>query len=263
MKIEDCTNFVVYKIYCRSNNKSYIGITNNFKRRFAIHWHNKEDTVLARTIRKYGKSNFIVRKLAVVYVWKDACDLEKFYIKRNNTKIPNGMNMTDGGDGLYGLHYSKSTREKMSKSHKGRFCGQDNPMYGKIGPNKGRKFSEEIRRKVSEATKGRVPWNKGKRYKLPHLAGKNSKLYGIKPKGGIEKGWNHTEDIKRKMSLSRKGRHCGVKNNNLAKLTNENIIDIRKIYEEKKMNQYELATKFKVTQSNVHYIITRKSWSHI
>jgi hypothetical protein len=29
-------------------------------------------------------------------------DLEKYYIKKYNTKAPNGYNLTDGGDGIFG-----------------------------------------------------------------------------------------------------------------------------------------------------------------
>ena len=50
----------VYMITCTANNKSYIGITNNMKRRFAVHFNTNKNTVLARTIKKYGKDNFII-----------------------------------------------------------------------------------------------------------------------------------------------------------------------------------------------------------
>lgn len=106
--------FIIYKIYCKENQKSYIGITNNFDRRFAVHWNDAKtkDTVLCRTIRKYGRNLFTIFEIDNTDTWKEACELEKQYIKKLNTKVPNGMNMTEGGEGVFGIEISIKTREK-------------------------------------------------------------------------------------------------------------------------------------------------------
>lgn len=56
---------------------------------------------------------------------------------------------------------------------------------------KGRKASEETKRKQSKARKGRTPWNKGLKGQIAWNKGK--------------KGFKHSEEAKQKMSESRKG----------------------------------------------------------
>lgn len=46
--------------------------------------------------------------------------------------------------------------EKEIKKRKG-LVGKDNPMYGKISPMRGKKMSEESRKKMSEIKKGKMP----------------------------------------------------------------------------------------------------------
>jgi len=138
-------------MYCEANKKSYIGITDSFKRRMAVHWNTFTNTVLSRTIKKYGKESFKVYKIDNAEDCIEACDKEKLYIASLNTKVPNGMNMTDGGEGIFGLKHSDKTRRQMSDSHKGKAIGDKNPMYGKPGSMLGKKWTEEQRRKISES----------------------------------------------------------------------------------------------------------------
>jgi len=49
---------------------------------------------------------------------------------------------------------SAEIRKKISQANKGRLLGEKNPFYG-------RKHSEESRKKMSESLKGRPAWNKG------------------------------------------------------------------------------------------------------
>ena len=52
--------------------------------------------------------------------------------------------------------------KKRTEEQKDKIRGENNPMYGKPSPMKGRKMSLESRRKISEKVKGKKPWNKGK-----------------------------------------------------------------------------------------------------
>lgn len=64
----------------------------------------------------------------------------------------------------YGKHLANETKEKISNSKKGKSNGpRDEITKQKISNTlKGKVFSEEHKRKISEACKGRIPWNKGK-----------------------------------------------------------------------------------------------------
>ena len=53
--------------------------------------------------------------------------------------------------GRKGIPVSEETRRKLSEAGK----GEKNPFYGKS-------HSEESKEKMSKSSKGRIPWNKGK-----------------------------------------------------------------------------------------------------
>ncbi len=79
-------------------------------------------------------------------------------------------------------------------------------MKGKPSPRKGCTLSVETRRKIAEAKLGQVGWNKGKH------TGLSSWNKGISPSvetrrklSEAHKGRHHSEEARRKMSLTRKG----------------------------------------------------------
>ena len=92
----------VYKIINKINNKKYIGITNNIKKR----WGNersypsdpKKRQVIQEAIHKYGIDNFnfeiIKRGLSI----EEAVKMEKELIDTLNTLVPNGYNVHPGGE---------------------------------------------------------------------------------------------------------------------------------------------------------------------
>lgn len=90
-------------------------------------------------------------------------------------------------NGMYGKHHSEETRQKISETRKERIAaGEITPIHvvmsdeakTKISekakerlkdptkhPMYSRHQSEETKRKISEAKKGRIPWNKGLKIK--------------------------------------------------------------------------------------------------
>jgi hypothetical protein len=65
--------------------------------------------------------------------WEEACEKEKEFIKlygRKDLKEGTLVNMTDGGEGAFGVIMSEETREKRRLSMPD-FSGKNNPMYGK------------------------------------------------------------------------------------------------------------------------------------
>jgi len=51
--------------------------------------------------------------------------------------------------------------------------------------------------------------------------------------------------------------------NALAKLSDEQVIDIRQLYATKRFTQYELALWFDVSQTLISMIVLRKIWTHL
>ena len=92
----------VYKITNRINGKSYIGITNNWKKRLENHKCGKKQ-VVDQAIRKYGKENFDYDVIFENLSKEEAKEQEKHLIEKYNTKTPNGYNISSGGDYLSGI----------------------------------------------------------------------------------------------------------------------------------------------------------------
>jgi len=143
-------------------------------------------------------------------------------------------NKTDGGDGASGRIESEELKRKKSEMMKGRFLGENNPMYGKSvsqetikklkerkggknNPMYGKSHSEETKRKQSEARKGKLRSEESRRkqsetiksksrssetkrkqteVKKEKYAGKNHHMYGK----------SHSEETKRKQSEIKKGK---------------------------------------------------------
>lgn len=54
-----------------------------------------------------------------------------------------------------GRTFSEESKKKMSEARKGKYIGENNPMYGKRSANYGKHPSKETRMKLSEARKGK------------------------------------------------------------------------------------------------------------
>jgi group I intron endonuclease len=138
----------MYKIYLITNlknNKQYVGITKfSLEERFSQHI--KRGFILTEAIRKYGKDLFSIELIEEVETAERAYELEIFYIEKYNTKSPNGYNLTDGGDGIFGWEateeYRKECSERVKELHKQKKVG----MYGK-------KHTEQTREKMKESAK--------------------------------------------------------------------------------------------------------------
>lgn len=79
---------------------------------------------------------------------------------------------TKGKTYFKGKHHSEETRRKMSEARKGKQAGEKNPMYGKKHTDetkkkmskvrKGKPKSEEHKKKIAEANRGKSWFNNGK-----------------------------------------------------------------------------------------------------
>ena len=157
-------NYTVYCLTNTVNGKRYIGITNNFRRRWLD--HQRHDYVIGRALRKHGKESFRISVLYSRLSFEMAAELEKRLILEMDTIMPNGYNVASGGGGgntiagftdeemeVYkqkqreanlGKELSDETKRKIGKASKGN-------KY-----NLGRKLTDEHKRKIGEAGKGRV-----------------------------------------------------------------------------------------------------------
>lgn len=139
----------MYKIYLIANiknKKQYVGITKfSIEERFSQHV--KRGFLLTEAIQKYGEQNFWIQLIEEVESAERAYELEMYYIKEYNTKVPNGYNITDGGDGIFrwepSEEYRKECSERVKQLHNEKKVG----MYGK-------KHTEETKKKMSDSLRG-------------------------------------------------------------------------------------------------------------
>jgi hypothetical protein len=137
--------------------------------------------------------------------------------------------------------------------------------------NKGRKASEETKQKLSEANKGNKNPNFGKKASL-----ETRKKQSIAGKGRIftEEHRKHLSESGKKRIYKKKtqesidkwkksviGMYDGEKNP-MAKLTEENVREIRKMIDAG-IKVSEIAKKFNVTTSNIYCIKIGKTWKNI
>ena len=90
----------VYKITNTVNGKAYIGISVNepTQGRIKEHLSGRGNRIIARAIEKYGKDAFTYEILEENVFDEFLPDLEVAYIANFNTVVPNGYNLTSGGE---------------------------------------------------------------------------------------------------------------------------------------------------------------------
>ena len=103
----------IYRLTNTINGRKYIGKTVNFKKRMSDHKHSKDGYYIHRAIRKYGWNTFKVEKIIDNVPEEDLNNLEISYIAVENTKRPNGYNLTDGGEGVSGYSHTEEFKKKM------------------------------------------------------------------------------------------------------------------------------------------------------
>ena len=191
----------MYKIYLITNLlnlKQYVGVTKfSLEERFLQ--HTKRGFFLTEAIQKYGEQKFSIELIEEFKTPEQSYELEIFYIKEYNTKAPNGYNLTDGGDGIFGWQptdeYRQECSERTKQLHKNKKIG----MYGKNHTEKtkekmsqsakgnqnclGRILSEETKLKISASHKGKIlsDSTKDKISENHHnVSGEKNPMYGKK-----------------------------------------------------------------------------------
>lgn len=187
---------LVYIMKNKINGKCYVGQTNSsIDVRISQHLceakGGKTNSLIHKALRKYGMNNFEIKTINCFSEdQNDLNCLEQIVMTNLDTLAPNGYNLKEAGSN--GRHL-KETKEKMSKSHKGKKFSKEHKEKISVA-NKGRRresFSIETRKKMSEAQKARKPFSKETRIKISKA----------------NRGKVRSEEFKQKISKANKGKH--------------------------------------------------------
>jgi group I intron endonuclease len=178
-------------IYCIENlinGKKYVGKGENVEKRMKN--PHKECIVIYNALQYYGDDNF--KRYIIEYCpSEELTEKECFYIKELDTKVPNGYNATDGGEGMPGYRHTDEAKAKISKASKEMVRSKE--MYEKVGDAlRGRKKSPEAVEKnrlshigipiTSETRRKMALTNSGPNNYMYGKIGKDNPSYGKKRK---------------------------------------------------------------------------------
>lgn len=145
----------VYEI--SHNNKSYIGVSIDPKRRFNEHMI-AEHSLIGRAIRKYDLK---IDSMSIIFT---GAVNECFDKETELRPEPNmGYNLAAGGNGgetRRGFSHNDKTKEKIRNSLLGRTRPLEvvekmrKSLKGRVSPNKGKKLSDDHRQNLSESHMG-------------------------------------------------------------------------------------------------------------
>lgn len=190
--------YYIYRITNLINGKTYIG-QHQYKDLNDNYMGSGKN--LWRAYRKYGFENFKKEILVFNISKKEYIDLlEKTFIaaEREKVGVENCYNLADGGEGNLGLQHSEETKKKISEARKGKKLSEETKKrISEAKRGKHHPNSEETKKKISEAMKGHKVSEETKKKISEALKGKPSP----------NKGKHHTEETKRKMSEAMKGKH--------------------------------------------------------
>lgn len=216
----------IYLITNTINGKQYVGQTvRTLKSRWSSHRHSEKCVALHRAIKKYGAEAFDLAVLETCSTIEQMNEAEHSWIEKLNTRVPNGYNIREGGGN--GIH-SEESKAKMREIQNNRSQEwKDNMQSGYIR----RSQNEEWKSELSKSAKKRIPTKK----QLDALA--TGRLKGKKGSPG--------------------------ESNPNCKVTTEQVVEIRRLYDTGDFSQQQLAEMFGLTQIGVSAITRRKTWKHL
>lgn len=212
----------IYKITNLLNNKFYIG-KHKYNKPELDESYFSSGKLINQSLNKYGKENFKVELIDIANTLEELNDKEVFYIKELDCMVPNGYNLTKGGDGI--SEPSKEIIEKNRAWHLGRNQSSESNLK-RSNTLKGKTHNKEWVDKISQSLKGRMPAENTIQASLDKLRGSrwyndgkiekmlqpddlinypDMKLGRLKNPFPDSTGKKHSEERKKNSSLSHKG----------------------------------------------------------
>lgn len=182
VKSQKMTHYLIYKITNNINGKIYIGKhqTDNLDDGYM-----GSGVAIKKAVKKYGVGNFKKEILFDVDDLELMDFLEELLVDEEFVRRKDTYNLALGGEGGHVPEISEETRRKLSEAKK-----------GKSSPWMHRPKSDETKQKLSKSHKGKIISEEQKRKISETLKGRTSS----------RKGCHLSEETRQKMSEAKKGK---------------------------------------------------------
>jgi group I intron endonuclease len=212
------------------NGKIYIGQTIDLQFRWKRHLKTSDNPtsknyqLIHKAINKYGKENFIFTPIQTFFNYKEVLNAEKYWISFYKTNVGKHSNK-------FGYNLTDGGEGlfgyTMSKKHK------QNLSKARFGLKVNPKFN--LIRSIA-------------------TTGAGNPIYGK----------HHTNDAIKKISTTRKSKRIARGSNNpKAKLNENQVIEIKLLLKEGKLQQKEIALIYNVWPTAIQKIASGVNWKHI
>ena len=152
----------IYLITCLINGKKYVGQSINHR---DINSYLGSGIAFKNALKKYGKDAFVKTILVENISCLDELNkLEREFISKYDCLSPNGYNLDLGGTNKGRM--SELTKEKITKSRTGKYT--EKQRIANIESHKGLKLSDETKKKIGDANRGKPSWNNGRKMPKGH-----------------------------------------------------------------------------------------------
>lgn len=191
--------FYIYRITNKINGKTYIG---QHKYKDLNDNYMGSGKLIRRAQKKYGMENFKKEIFYSRIQYKEtADDIERFAIAKERAIGKAEYNIADGGTGgnlVKGTKFSEEHKRRISEALKGRHHTEETRRKMSEA-QKGKHISEEQRKKHSEALRGKKRGTRSEVWKI-HLS------ESLKGRTAWNKGKHWSEETCRKISEATKGK---------------------------------------------------------
>ena len=260
----------IYQIRNLINCKTYIGSTINIKNRWRHHKrglnNNKHHNAhLQNSWNKYGENNFVIEIIDTNIDKKCLIKTEGMWIiLLSSYEKQFGYNFSKHPD-IPNRGISKSRELILKTALKIR---RDSSEKEKGLPSKFKGEKSHLAKLTwKEVNQIRKEWNKNNRLTLKILAEKNNVSQTTIGRILKNKNWKTNKYIRPMKNRKKKSKQAIDKrrgsNSSTAKLTEDNVLEIRRLWTEQKLYQREIATKFNVSEVTISEIVHRRTWTHI
>lgn len=207
----------IYKIISPSG-RIYIGKTSNLKLRVDYYRRLKckKQPLLYYSLLKYGFSG---HSFDVIYegehTLNEINEIEISFINKYNSfhgNNENGMNLTLGGDGGFGVIYSEERKQKIREANKNRTYKPHTEESKKLmSENRKKTGKTELHRLAIEKLKGRK-LKKSEEWIKNNAESRKKPILQFDLEGNFIKEWKSAQDVENELGLSRKNISANLRN---------------------------------------------------